>query len=97
MDKKLFGALPEELDPISDLSLEGARFSLKLESRRYGKNVTVVRVEGWPKDEVKALATDLKTLIGTGGTAHEDTVELQGDHRRRVKDFLTAKGYAVED
>lgn len=97
MDKKLFNALPEELDPMNALELEAARFRLNLESRRYGKAMTVLMVDGLPKDEVKMLATDLKTLLGTGGTSKGDSVELQGDHRRRVKEWLEAKGYTVED
>lgn len=97
LEKKLFGALPEELDPLGALELEGARFRLNLENRRYGKAVTVLTIDGWPQDEVKGLATDLKTLLGTGGTAREGAVELQGDHRRRVKEWLQAKGYSVDD
>lgn len=95
-DKKLFGALPDELDPLNELELEGVRFRLRVESRRYGKLVTVLDVEGWPREQVKNLSQELKSLIGTGGTFSESSVELQGDHKRRVKEYLTSKGYEVE-
>jgi translation initiation factor 1 len=42
-----------------------------------------------------ALATDLKRACGTGGTATEETVEIQGDQRERLRPLLAAKGWAV--
>ncbi len=58
--------------------------------------VTIVTVDGWGKDQIKGLAQELKTQIGTGGTATETSVELQGDHVRRVKDILASKGFMIE-
>lgn len=95
--KKLFGSLPEELEPMNDLSLEGARFRLSLETRRFGKAVTVVAVDGWEPENVAQLAHDLKSALGTGGTSKDTVVELQGDHRKRVRAFLGSQGYSVEE
>ena len=41
------------------------------------------------------LAAELKKACGTGGTAAEDAVEIQGDHRERLRPLLAAKGYTV--
>jgi len=63
-----------------------------LEKRPNGKNVTVVRnISG----DLDAALTALKKLCGAGGTARDDTIEIQGDHRERVEAFLrqhAAKG-----
>jgi translation initiation factor 1 len=63
---------------------------------RGGKTVTVVF--GLPRNVefLKELTQELKRACGTGGTASEDGVELQGDLRERVREFLRKKGYTVK-
>ena len=64
--------------------------------RRGGKTVTVVR--GLPLD-AEALATlgkRLRTSCGTGGTAKDGVLELQGDHVERVLAALLAEGFAAK-
>lgn len=69
---------------------------LRIEKKgRGGKTVTVV--SGLPRNAVflASLASELKRACGTGGSAREDTVEVQGDHRERLRPFLAAKGFSV--
>jgi translation initiation factor 1 len=42
------------------------------------------------------LCQELKRACGTGGTVVEDTIELQGDLRDRVRDALAKRGYVVK-
>lgn len=65
-------------------------------SGRGGKIVTVVH--GLPRNTafLKTLTQELKRVCGTGGTATEDGVELQGDLRERVRELLRKKGYTVK-
>lgn len=72
-----------------------ARLRIEKAGRR-GKTVTVV--EGLPRNPefLKALSKELKRVCGTGGTVAEDRVELQGDHRDRLRDLLRAKGWTVK-
>jgi translation initiation factor 1 len=72
-----------------------ARLRIERAGRR-GKTVTVV--EGLPRNApfLKELAKELKRVCGTGGTIAEDRVELQGDHRDRLRDHLAAKGWVVK-
>ena len=70
---------------------------LRLEKQgRGGKAVTVVY--DLPNNErfLKELCQELKRACGTGGTVAENTVELQGDLRDRVRELLTKKGYTVK-
>src|SRR2546426_12553993 len=70
---------------------------LRIEKKgRGGKTVTVV--DGLPRNAafLAALAHELKHACGTGGTARETSVELQGDHRERVSSALTARGFTVK-
>lgn len=70
---------------------------LRMEKKgRGGKTVTVVY--GLPRNAafLKELTNELKRACGTGGTATEDGVELQGELRDRVRDALVKKGYLVK-
>ncbi len=63
---------------------------------RGGKMVTVV--DGLPRSAtfLKDLGQELKRACGTGGAVREASVELQGDQRDRVREFLRTKGFVVK-
>jgi translation initiation factor 1 len=70
---------------------------LRMEKKgRGGKTMTVVY--GLPRNAafLKELTQELKRACGSGGTAAEDGVELQGDLRDRVREFLQKRGYTVK-
>ena len=70
---------------------------LRLETKgRGGKTVTVVYDLPNNAEFLKSLATELKKACGTGGTIAEDTVEIQGDYRNRIRQLLTSKGWTVK-
>ena len=69
---------------------------LRLEKKgRGGKAVTVVA--GLPCNAafLASLASELKRACGTGGTAADGAVEVQGDQRERLRPLLVAKGWVV--
>ena len=69
---------------------------LRVEKKgRGGKTVTVVY--GLPRNTefLKDLSQELKRACGTGGTATEEGVELQGDLRDRVRDVLSNRNFIV--
>ena len=72
------------------------RVSLSIEKRGAGKVVTVI--DGLPqnRDFLDSLARDLKKSCGTGGRATDSFVELQGDHRERLRELLAKKGWTVK-
>lgn len=63
---------------------------------RGGKVVTVIYDLPRNPAFLKELATKLKKALGTGGTAKEDSVEVQGDYRERLRTLLTTMGYRVK-
>jgi translation initiation factor 1 len=70
---------------------------LRLEKKgRGGKAVTVVYDLPHNSTFLKDLTQELKRFCGTGGTSVEDTIELQGDLRDRVRAFLLKKGFIVK-
>lgn len=57
---------------------------------------TVTVIHGLGAAELDALAKELKRHCGTGGTAKDGVVELQGDHRDKAMAFLESKGRRVK-
>lgn len=64
--------------------------------RRRGHPVTIVA--GLPGDdaELAALAQSLKRLCGSGGTARNGSVEIQGDHADKLVAHLRTLGYTAK-
>ncbi len=82
-----------------DESVPAGRIVAKLrmeKAGRGGKTVTVVYDLPQNASFLKALAQDLKRACGTGGAVAGNTIELQGDHRERLRDLLTRKGFIVK-
>ena len=63
---------------------------------RGGKAVSVIKGLGLPAPELNALAKSLKQLCGTGGTQKEFDIEIQGDHREKIKLFREQNGFKVK-
>jgi len=60
---------------------------------RAGKTVTVVYgFVGKDEDRIQ-LGKALKNHCGTGGSVKDGEIIIQGDHRQKVFQFLTQKGY----
>ena len=63
---------------------------------RRGKGVTTVFDLALSEADLKELATTLKEKCGTGGTAKDGRIEIQGDHRDRIVAELEKLGYKVK-
>lgn len=63
---------------------------------RAGKGVTLVK--GLPLEAIAlaALGKQLRSACGSGGTAKDGTLEIQGDHVERVMELLKAQGFSVK-
>jgi translation initiation factor 1 len=63
---------------------------------RGGKSVTVVY--DLPRNDafLKDLCSELKRACGAGGAVRDDTVEIQGDLRDRVREVLAKRGYVIK-
>lgn len=63
---------------------------------RGGKAVTLVKKLVLSEDDMKALATKLKQICGSGGTVKDGLIEIQGEHREKIAEALKKMGYKVK-
>jgi len=95
VDPSLCGGLPPEI--CEQLSAEEQVIKIRLEKRRFGREVTIIEGINEKEFNLKKLASMLKSRLATGGTAKEGRIELQGDHRHRVKKILVELGFPEEN
>ncbi|TAJ44839.1 stress response translation initiation inhibitor YciH [Methanofollis fontis] len=88
--------LPKELCICEEVAKEQQRIQVKVNKRRYGKEVTVI--DGLDPYEIDLvdLTKFLKAKLACGGTVKDTSIELQGNHKERVKELLSQKGYKLE-
>ncbi len=63
---------------------------------RGGKTVTAVSGVPLGGEALRDLASDLKRRCGTGGTAKDGVIEVQGDHRETIVAELSRRGFTVK-
>ena len=63
---------------------------------RKGKGVSVIWGFTLDQGQLKSLASTLKQHCGTGGSVKQWTIEIQGDHRQKLKTKLESLGYTVK-
>lgn len=88
--------LPKEICVCEEIAREQQEITIRVEKRRYGKTVTVVEGMDSGDIDIAKIATELKSACACGGTGKDGKVELQGDHRHRVKEVLTKMGFKSE-
>jgi len=87
--------LPKSLCVCVEIEKETQKIKIRLVRTTFKKVVTTITgLED--KEKTKALEKLLKRKLACGGTVKEGIIELQGDHRKKVKETLTEQGYKEE-
>ncbi len=64
--------------------------------RKFGKMVTIIEGLDEKQLNLKNLTKDLKSKLACGGTSKEGRIELQGNHKTRVKEVLVGMGFSPD-
>jgi translation initiation factor 1 len=79
-----------------EIAREQQQIRIYTDTRRYGKVVTVVEGFNSADIDLEELARKLKSKCAAGGTYKDGRIELQGDHKKKVKETLTEMGFTVD-
>ncbi len=63
---------------------------------RKGKGVTVITGLELAAEQLDELASELKKCCGSGGSATQGRIEIQGEHRDRLVDELLRRGWKAK-
>ena|SRR3989338_8321607 len=88
--------LPMQLCVCETIAKESQRVRAYLVTKKFRKVSTVI--EGLDKRDinVKDIARQLKSEFACGGTVKNGNIELQGDHRAKIRDSLVRLGFSPE-
>jgi translation initiation factor 1 len=85
-----------EKQSAADRAISLAKLHVQLEKKgRKGKGVNVIKGFFHTKDDLQDFARELKARCGAGGTVKDDTIEIQGDHRKTAAEYFRNKGFRV--
>jgi len=87
--------LPTDAGVFEEIAKGEQKIVVSTVARRYGKITTLV--SGFDKSlDIKTTAKALKEKLACGGTIKDGVIELQGNHRKQVKQILIKLGFPEE-
>lgn len=72
------------------------KLRIRLDTKqRAGKAVTLIEGFSGKDDDLQDLGKKIKTFCGSGGSAKDGEIIVQGDHRDKVLQWLLKQGYKL--
>lgn len=88
--------LPKELCVCETIAKESQKIIVTTVKKAFGKlNTTITGIDE-KEINLRDLAKKLKNEFACGGTSKEGKIELQGDHKQKIKQSLVRFGFAPE-
>src|SRR3989338_6321281 len=88
--------LAKELCVCETIAKESQLIKVFLEKKKFKKYCTIIEGIDQKEIDIKDLAKKLKERLACGGTMKKGKIELQGDHKNKVKGILVNLGFPSE-
>ncbi|ADT83077.1 Translation factor SUI1-like protein [Thermococcus barophilus] len=93
--------MPRIVNPLDEMLFkevlkEQQRIKVYIERARYGKLKTIIEGIDEKEFDLEEIAKKLKAKLACGGTVKKGRIELQGDHREKVKQLLAEYGFSED-
>ena len=88
--------LPQDLCVCESIAKETQKITISVEKRKFKKQYTIISGFDEKEIDLENLARTLKEKLACGGTVKENTIELQGAHKNKVREILISAGFAPE-
>ena len=88
--------LPNDLCVCESIAKEQQIIKVFTIKKKFGKIHTVIKGIDAKQIDVKDLTKKLKTNFACGGTYKDSNIELQGNHKKQIRDVLVKLGFAPE-
>lgn len=83
--------LPLQACVCEQIAKTDQQIEVRTERRRFGKLATIVT--GLEGVDIKEVAKRLKEKLACGGTVKNNIIELQGNHKGKIKPILIGLGF----
>lgn len=95
-NQNFYNDYEEERTEQDTVPKEKQKLRVKLDTKqRAGKVVTLVEGFVGANDDLEALSKQLKTKCGTGGSAKDGLIIIQGDYKEKIIAWLKEWGYVL--
>ncbi len=88
--------LPKPICVCETIAKESQRIRVYMENKKFGKMSTIVEGLNEKEIDTREVAKKLKSELACGGTVKDGKIELQGDHKVKVRRCLVAMGFSPE-
>lgn len=88
--------LPREACVCEDIAKSAQRVKIEVVKRKFGKLITVISGIEDSTISMKEVAKKLKSELACGGTVKNNTIELQGEHKKKAQEILLELGFQAD-
>jgi translation initiation factor 1 len=88
--------LVKELCVCETIAKESQIINVYLERKKFKKFYTIIEGIDEKEIDLRELAKKLKEKFACGGTTKDGKIELQGDHKSKVKPVLVNAGFSPD-
>lgn len=86
--------LPKELSVWENIAKQEQEIIISTQKKKFGKVYTVISGLDQKEIDLKELTKKLKNKFACGGSMKNNVIELQGNHKQKIKPFLITEGFS---